>query len=92
MSPWIKNPIDWYPVGFMSKSQVQSEQSYLEQNMTLKICKKSVDKYCNIMTHTNLKESVVIRGHPGSGNNFCMLYITLYIMPKGFNSTGKVRI
>ena len=29
MSDLIENPIDWYPVGSMSKSQVQSEQLYL---------------------------------------------------------------
>ena len=29
ISASIENHIDWYPVGSMSKSQVQSEQSYL---------------------------------------------------------------
>ena len=26
MSAWIENPIDWYPVGYMLKSQFKSEK------------------------------------------------------------------
>ena len=48
----IENSIDWGPVGYISKRQVQSEHSYLEQNMALKICKESINIYCNIMTQT----------------------------------------
>ena len=43
----------------MSKSQFQSEHSYLEQKMAPKIHKESIDTYCNIMTHTTLTKYVL---------------------------------
>ena len=55
--------------------------------MALKICKESIDTYCDIMTK-NFEKSVVIRGHSGSGKTFCMLYIDLYSIPKGFYLTS----
>ena len=78
MSDLIENPIDWYHVGYMPKSHVQSEQSYLEHNMAPQICREIIDAYCNIMTQTNFTKSVVIRGHSGTENAFCMFYISLY--------------
>ena len=84
MSSSIENPIDWAPVGSVSKRQVQSEKSYLEHNMALQICKKSVDTYYNILTQNTLTKSVVIRGDLGSGNTLCILYTALYSISKGF--------
>ena len=53
---------------------------------------ESIDTYCNIMTQTTLTKSVVIRVHPGEGNNVCMLYIDLYSIEKGFYLTGAARM
>ena len=50
MSAPIENIIDWYHVGSIFKNQVQSEQQYLEQKIVIKMCKESIDTYCNIMT------------------------------------------
>ena len=38
MSALIEELIDWDPVGSISKIQVQSEQSYLEQKTAVQIC------------------------------------------------------
>ena len=54
MSPLTENSIYWYPICSISKIQVQSEHSHLEQNMGLKICMESIDTHCNIMTQTTL--------------------------------------
>ena len=51
--------------------------------MALQICKESIDTYCNITTQTNLKKSVMIRGHLGARKTFCILYIALYNNKKG---------
>ena len=40
------------------------------------------------MTQTTLTKSVLIRGHPGAGNTFCMLYINLYSLSKVLYSNG----
>ena len=60
--------------------------------MALKIRKESIDTYFNIMTQTTLTKSVVIRVHKGSGKTFCMLYIALYSISKGFYSTSTARM
>ena len=60
--------------------------------MALQICNKIIDTYCNIMTQTALAKSVVIRGHPGAGKNFFILYIDLYSISKVLYSTGAERM
>ena len=39
-----------------------------------------------------MTKSVVIRGHPGAGKTFCMLYMVTYCLSKGLNvvTTAKM--
>ena len=88
----LEHPIAWDPISCMSKSAIQSDESFLEQKMAIQTCKDAIDSYCNIMNQTTLTKSVIIRGHPGAGKTFCMLYMALYSISKGLYSTGAAKM
>ena len=59
-------------------STSQNDESFLEKKLAIETFQKAIDSYCDILQSTRFTKSVIIRGHPGSGKTFFMLYATLY--------------
>ena len=49
------------------------------------MCKDAIDSYCDINHQSKFTKSIIVRGHPGAGKTFCMLYTALYTISKGLN-------
>ena len=79
----IDNDIKWDPVEQFCRSPEQSEESYVEQLIAIKTCKDAIDSIMNFTSQTTMTKSVVIRGYPGAGKSFCMLYMTIYAISQG---------
>ena len=85
MNATVGNEIEWDPVASISRSPAQSQESFLEQKLSISTCKKAIDSYCDVLQQTSFTKSVIIRGHPGAGKIFFMLYATMYAISKGLN-------
>ena len=81
----ISNDLDWDAINSFTKNINQSDESFSEQKFTISTCVHAINSYCNIFNNKILIKSVNIRGHPGTGKTFCMLYATLYAISKGLN-------
>ena len=58
---------------------------FTRENLAIETCQKDIDSYCDILQYKRFTKSVIIRGHPGAGKTFLMLYATLYSISKLFN-------
>ena len=83
LSATKENPIDWNAYNSMKNpSPIQSEESFNEQKIAVKVCTEAIDKYNNIFQKCMVK-SCTIRGYAGSGKSWCMQYCLLYCYAKG---------
>ena len=92
MNATLENPCNWDAYNSMTQSSIQSEESFLEQKFAIKVCKQSIDTHCHMTNQTTLTKSVVIRGTPGAGKTFCMVYMALYSISKGLFCTAAARM
>ena len=76
--------LDWDPVVNFKKSEMQSEESYIEQKFAIHSCKNAIDAYSNTINQLTMTKSIVIRGHPGAGKSFCMMYMMIYAISQGY--------
>ena len=92
MNATLQNKLDWDPVECFVQGNEQSDGSYLEQKLAISTCKNTIDSYVNIMEQTTMTKSVTVRGHPGAGKTFCMLYTIVYAIAQGLMvvSTAKM--
>ena len=81
----IESSLDWDPVSCFRRNIAQNGDSYTEQKSAITTCKNAIDSYCSMLHQTQFTKSVIIRGHPGAGKTFCMLYATIYAISKGLN-------
>lgn len=80
-----ESPITWNPIDSFQKSDNQSELSFQEQKLALKICKQAIDYYLNIFDQYKYTKNIGIRGFPGSGKTYCMQYMAFYCLCQGLN-------
>jgi hypothetical protein len=80
-----ESPITWNPIDSFQKSDNQSELSFQEQKLALKICKQAIDSYLNIFDQYKYTKNIGIRGFPGSGKTYCMQYMAFYCLCQGLN-------
>jgi predicted GIY-YIG superfamily endonuclease len=92
MNATLQNRLDWDPVECFVQGNEQSDGSYIEQKLAISTCKNTIDSYVNIMDQTTMTKSVTVRGHPGAGKTFCMLYTIVYAISQGLMvlSTAKM--
>ena len=73
----------WDPVSSIRKNQIQSRESFVEQLFAIKLCKEAIDNYCNVNEQVHFTKNIGIRGFPGGGKTWCMMYCMLYAISKG---------
>ena len=62
------HPLNWNAVSSFTKNANQSEESYQEQRLAIKICcEDAIDKYCNVDNQLTYTKHAGIRGFPVSG-------------------------
>ena len=81
----VGNEVDWDPTETISLRPPQSIASFSEQKQSIILCKDAIDSYCDINLQSKFTKSIIVRGHPGAGKTFCMLYAALYAISKGLN-------
>ena len=88
----IENKIEWDPVESFVQGDNQTLESYHEQRVAIETCKKSIDSYVNVTEQTIMTKSVIVRGHPGAGKTFCMLYMIAYAISQGLMITTTAKM
>ena len=83
MKATIDQRVQWNPITSFIQGESQSDDSYLEQKFAIKQCKEAIDKYIGMGEQLTMTKSIGIRGHPGAGKTFCMLYILMYAISQG---------
>ena len=83
MNASLSNRVNWDPVTSFCRGPQQSEASFLEQKLAIQTCKKLMDSHMDILNQTVMSKSIGIRGHPGAGKTFCMLYMVIYAISQG---------
>ena len=80
----LENPSGWDALNSFGKTDVQSQESFVEQKKALTLCIQSInqfrDPHRNIVVNNN-----VIHGGPGCGKTFLMSYLALYTRSLGLN-------
>ena len=76
------NPLHWDAVGSHSKSNNQSNESYEEQKLAIQSSIDSIDSYRHFHTRSSYMKNKCIRGSPGGGKTWCMMYCLLYAISK----------
>lgn len=76
------NPIDWNALGELVQSEEQSYESFLEQKHAIDQCIQTIDNYTDL-SNTNYTKNIGIRGFPGAGKSWCMMYVALYALSRG---------
>ena len=77
---WLVSPIKAY-----AQFEGQSDQSYMEQKLAVKIGIRSIDKYLQQLGPRAATETknVLIHGIPGSGKSYVAQYLNLYAISQG---------
>ena len=83
MNVTMENQLYWDPVECFTRGENQSEESFKEQLFAIQTCKHAIDSFTNITQQTVMTKSVIVRGHPGAGKTFCVLYMIIYALSKG---------
>ena len=80
-----QNQLQWDAVECLNKNPNQSEESFLEQKLAIKTCVDAIDSYRDLSSQGVYIKNVGIRGFPGSGKSWSMMYCMLYAISKGLN-------
>ena len=70
----------------MIRNPIQNEDSFKEQKLAITTCVNAIDQYID-PSHDDYVKNVGIRGFPGAGKTWCMMYCKLYAMSKGLKVT-----
>lgn len=74
---------NWDPEQSYTRNRSQAMSSFEEQRFAIHTCASAILKYTNVLSATSLVKSIGIKGFPGSGKTFCMLYLSLYARSLG---------
>jgi predicted GIY-YIG superfamily endonuclease len=77
------NQLDWDPVNSLSRNVSQSEESFDEQQFAIRKIVESINRYRNLSSQTIYTKNIGIRGSPGGGKTWCMMYLVLYAISQG---------
>ena len=77
--------VEWDPVSSFSKNDRQSDDSFEEQKLAILTCVNAIDSHCNILNQNVYTKNVAIRGFPGGGKTWCMMFIAIYAISKKLN-------
>ena len=83
MESTSNNQLDWDPVSSLSRNLSQSEESFNEQQFAIRKIVESIDRYRNLSLQTIYTKNIGIRGSPGGGKIWCMMYLVLYAISQG---------
>ena len=79
------SPLEWDPVAAFSRYEGQSQQSFEEQSMAVRVACRSLTKYSRQFgpATTVYTKGTVVHGAPGSGKSHVSLFNCLYAMTLG---------
>lgn len=81
------NTIEWDAVNKLHMNENQSQESFDAQKFAIETCIETLDKYTNFARQTTYTKNIGIRGFPGAGKTWCMMYTVLYAISKGLKCT-----
>ena len=84
MNATKSSPLNWDAYLSFKKNSNQSHESYLEQQLGIRVGTDAIDKYCAV-DNLSFTKNVGLRGFPGSGKTWCSLYLAMYALSKGLN-------
>lgn len=87
LSATLSNPLEWDAVESMSKYDQQSQESYEEQKIAVMTAVDAIDSITDFTRQSSFTKHVGIRGFPGGGKTWCMMYCVLYAISKGLRLT-----
>lgn len=76
-------PLEWDPITNFKRINNQPEQSFKEQKEALTYIKQTIDKYTTVQN--SYSKNFIIRGFPGSGKSWTMMYALIYARSLGLN-------
>ena len=76
--------LNWNALETFSKSNNQSDDSFIEQRQALANLIDSINGYCDPCRQHLFTKARTIIGFPGSGKSYLLSYIVLYAILKGF--------
>eukprot|EP00956_Cyclotella_meneghiniana_P042934 scaffold249353_cov82-Cyclotella_meneghiniana.AAC.19 len=80
------NTVQWNPMKVFRQTDVQSDESYKEQQFAMKLGIDAVDHYLNGYNHGVHTKGILNNGAPGAGKTFVLQIVTLYaIFSRGLN-------
>lgn len=79
------NPMEWNPIQCHIQNPIQSNESYVEQQLAIRITVEAIDDYCSLSGNRLSTKNIGIRGFPGGGKTWCSMYCILYALSKGLN-------
>jgi predicted GIY-YIG superfamily endonuclease len=88
----LNNPCNWDPIASFTKGINQSEESFNEQKFAIQTCIQAIDSITNLSDQLTMTKSIVIRGHPGAGKSFCMMYVIVYAICQGLFQTPVAKM
>ena len=83
MGATVSDPLDWDVITLHSKFASQSEESYEEQHLAIQTSIGAIDSHRLTLFQDAYTKNVGIRGFPGGGKIWCMIYCALYAVSKG---------
>ena len=76
--------LNWNALETFSKSNNQSDDSFIEQRQALANLIDSINDYCDPCRQHLFTKARTIIGFPGSGKSYLLSYIVIYSISKGF--------
>ena len=78
-----QNPLGWDPVESFHQNALQSQDSFNEQKFAIQTVVETINSYRDFTHQTTYTKNVGIRGSPGGGKTWCMMYMLLYAIAQG---------
>ena len=79
------NTVQWNPMEVFTQTDVQSDESYKEQQFAMKLGIDAVDHYSNGYNHGVHTKGILNNGAPGAGKTFVLQIVVLYAISRGLN-------
>lgn len=76
-------PIKWNFLDTIPQSPNQSNESYAEQMLSLRICFNAIMSYCVQFGNPHYTKGVLVNGTPGAGKTFVATLIVIFAMSQG---------